>query len=110
MTLMTSGTSNFDTFTYTGKDGNSTNTVTTMIDVRDIEHVSYCVAVTSGSAGSLVTTLQCSFDNVTWFSSSSNVVGEGMESGHAIYNQYIRLKVTTAAGTACTISLVINVK
>lgn len=94
----------------TGINANSTITVTTGLDIKENQYISWQVIANTGANTTHVITLQCSLDNSTWQNTASTVTGVGIEDNIQVTARYVRLKVTTAEGGASTVNVLLNAK
>ena len=91
-------------------DTNSTSTATSSLDIRDNKHVTWGISATTGTHATHVIKLQQSLDNVTFSNTGSILTGVGIKDNLQITARYIRLKVTTAEGSASTVEVRIHAK
>jgi hypothetical protein len=94
----------------TGLDANDTSTVSTVLDVLENRYISFDVQDNSGTHSNHVITLQISFDNSTWYNTSSTKTGTGFVENVQVTARYVRLKVTTAEGSASIVDINIHAK
>ncbi len=66
-------------------------------------------ANTGGNTTHIVT-LQCSLDDTNWNNTAATVTGVGLQDNTQVSARYVRLKVTTAEGSASTVDVIIQAK
>jgi len=94
-------------------DANDTNAVTAGLDIKNNSLIGWSVLEKTGSHGNHVLTLQRSTDNVNWDDTSSTVTAGTaytVKQASDVVVRYVRVKVTTAEGSASTVDIVINAK
>jgi len=96
--------------TTTDFDANSTASVTTSLDIKENNWVSFQVIANTGGNTTHIITLQCSLNNSTWQNTSSTITSVGIKDNIQVTARFIRLKVTTAEGSASTVDVIINSK
>jgi len=100
--------------TTLGANANTTDTVTTGLDVRENTIVAWSVNEKTGDHSNHIFTLQCSTDNSNWTDTASTLTTAGdaykIEDNISIAARYVRAKCTTAEGNASTVDIIINAK
>jgi len=94
-------------------NANSTSSVTVALDIKENLNIAWSVLEQTGSHSNHVLTLQRSTDNVNWDNTASTITAGTtytVKIGTASPVRYIRIKCTTAEGSASTVDLVINAK
>ena len=90
--------------TETGKDANSTATVSASIPLLSgIDAVNFTVDAASGDHDNHIVTLQTSPDDIVFSDSGFTLESNGMKLASGLSTSFVRLKVTTAEGTASTV-------
>jgi len=102
-------TSAFNEFVTT-LDANNSGTSTTSFDIRDNDKVCFSLVGSTATLGTAVVTLECSLDETTWFATANTITGDGVKDNIDIIARFVRLKITTAEGTAGTALLRLNAK
>jgi len=100
----------FSELIKTGLDSDNTSSVTETFDISENDFLSWQVLAKSGSHSSHILTLQCSFDDVNWQNTSSTITGVGFKNNVQMTTKYMRVKVTTAEGSASTVDVIIQAK
>ena len=96
----------------TSLNANSLNSVTPRLDIKEKTGLAWSVLEKTGSHSTHVLTIQRSTDNINWDNTSSKITaGTPYQIKTATVNvRYVRVKVTTAEGSASTVEVVINAK
>jgi len=94
-------------------DANDTNSVTAGLDIKNNSLMGWSVLEKTGSHSAHVLTVQRSTDNVNWDNTASTITAGTsyqISVSGSVPARYIRVKVTTAEGSASTVDVVINAK
>ncbi len=102
--------SRFSELSESSFNTNNTATVSASLDIKDNKWVAWGAKQVSGGHSTHIITLQQSLDDSTWISTTSTLTGTGIVDNVQITTRYVRLKVTTAEGSASSVSIIIHGK
>lgn len=91
-------------------DANVADAVSDSLDIRENKLLTFNVRGLTGSHATHEISLQRSFDNTNFETTSAKVTGEGTKTPINIAVRYVRLKVTTAEGSTSTVTVTIQAK
>jgi len=103
--------SQFTELVQTGINGNDGDAATEALDVSENTYITFDVVKTGGTCASAVFTPQCSLNGTKWYSMvDDKLTGEGRIDNIQSTPRYFRVKVTTAEGGSCTVTICIQGK
>ncbi len=91
-------------------DTNNNGAFSKSLDIRENKLLTFNVRGLTGTHATHVITLQRSFDNANFENTSAKVTGTGTKTPVNIAVSHVRLKVTTAEGSASTVTITIQAK